>query len=64
MAKLKRESCCCGGNKKNPCKCMEKGIMKCSMTPPRCPCYSLLFAQRKAADELMKIDLKKMVFVI
>lgn len=59
MVKLKRDSCCCGGSKKNPCKCMEDGVMKCSMTPPRCPCYSLLHAQRKAADKLTK-----MVFVI
>jgi len=54
MAKLKRKSCCCGGNEKNPCKCMEDGVMDCSMSPPRCPCYKLLYNQRKAADNFTK----------
>jgi len=32
---LKRDSCCCGATKTNPCACMIQGIMKCSAT---CPC--------------------------
>jgi hypothetical protein len=55
---LKKDKCCCGATSKNPCKCMEIG-RQCSMTPPRCPCYKLLHAQKKAADKL-----SKMVFVL
>ena len=32
---LKRDSCCCGATKSNPCACMIQGVMKCSAT---CPC--------------------------
>ena len=32
---LKRDSCCCGATKSNPCACMIQGIMECSAT---CPC--------------------------
>ena len=43
--KLKREKCCCGGNKSTPCVCMLKGVMECSNTSPKCPCYRLLDKQ-------------------
>ena len=33
--KLKKDSCCCGATKKNPCECMYQGISPCSST---CPC--------------------------
>ena len=33
--KLKRESCCCGATKSNPCACMIQGVMQCDAT---CPC--------------------------
>ena len=32
---LKKDSCCCGATKSNPCACMIQGVMKCSAT---CPC--------------------------
>ncbi len=32
---LKRDSCCCGATKTNPCACMIQGVMECSAT---CPC--------------------------
>jgi len=32
---LKRDSCCCGATKSNPCACMIQGVMVCSAT---CPC--------------------------
>jgi len=32
---LKRDSCCCGATKSNPCACMIQGVMECSAT---CPC--------------------------
>ena len=32
---LKKDSCCCGATKSNPCACMIQGIMECSAT---CPC--------------------------
>lgn len=48
-----KDSCCCGATKQNPCECMKEGH-KCSMNPPRCPCYKLLNAQKKASKELSK----------
>ena len=32
---LKRDSCCCGATKSNPCACMIQGVMQCDAT---CPC--------------------------
>ena len=32
---LKRDSCCCGATKSNPCACMIEGVMECSGS---CPC--------------------------
>tara|TARA_R100001510_G_C7578282_1_gene152234 strand:- start:457 stop:687 length:231 start_codon:yes stop_codon:yes gene_type:complete len=52
---LKRKSCCCGGTKSIPCVCMLKGIMKCSMNEPKCPCYALLDKQKKKAKEVSKM---------
>jgi len=52
---LKRKSCCCGGTEKTPCVCMLKGVMKCSMKAPKCPCYSLLDKQKKAAKDIAKM---------
>lgn len=37
--KAKRESCCCGATKSSPCACMKKGVMNCSKSDPKCPCY-------------------------
>jgi hypothetical protein len=34
-AELKKDSCCCGATKSNPCACMIQGVMECSDT---CPC--------------------------
>ena len=42
MAELKRKKCCCGANEKNPCVCMKKGVMNCSKSEPKCPCYKAL----------------------
>ena len=36
---MKRESCCCGATKSSPCACMKKGVMNCSKSEPKCPCY-------------------------
>jgi len=51
--KLKKDKCCCGGNKSTPCVCMIQGN-DCSMTAPKCPCYALLDKQK---------NIKKMVGV-
>ena len=32
---LKKDSCCCGATKSNPCACMIQGVMECNAT---CPC--------------------------
>lgn len=42
MVELKRKKCCCGANEKNPCACMKKGVMNCSKSEPKCPCYKEL----------------------
>ena len=47
MAELKKKDCCCGATEKNPCACMKKGIMKCSMKDPMCQCYKDLKKQGK-----------------
>lgn len=39
---LKKDSCCCGATKKNPCECMYEGVMNCSATSPMCPCYKAI----------------------
>ena len=42
--KLKKDKCCCGGNKATPCLCMIQGN-QCSAKAPKCPCYKLLDKQ-------------------
>jgi len=42
---LKRDSCCCGATKSNPCACMKEGVMNCSASKPKCPCYSAKAAE-------------------
>jgi hypothetical protein len=44
--KLKKESCCCGATKKNPCVCMVLGS-DCSAKKPMCACYRLKGIQQK-----------------
>ena len=39
---LKKDSCCCGATKSNPCACMYQGVMSCSAKAPKCPCYKAL----------------------
>jgi hypothetical protein len=53
--KLKRKSCCCGGTEKTPCVCMMKGIMECSATSPKCPCYALLDKQKNKMKQMKKM---------
>lgn len=36
--KLKKDSCCCGATKKDPCECMYNGN-KCNANNPMCACY-------------------------
>jgi len=36
--KLKKDSCCCGATKKDPCECMYNGD-KCNANNPMCACY-------------------------
>ena len=54
MAELKKKECCCGATEKNPCACMKKGIMKCSVKDPMCQCYKDLKKQGKHPDDLKK----------
>jgi len=53
--KLKRKSCCCGADEKTPCVCMMKGVMKCSMSEPKCECYALIEKQKKALRKMVRI---------
>lgn len=46
---LKKDSCCCGATKSNPCACMYQGVMSCSAKAPMCACYKAL-AEKKGAD--------------
>ena len=46
MAKVKKTSCCCGATKDTPCVCMIQGN-ECSMTEPKCACYSLIDKQKE-----------------
>ena len=41
---LKKDSCCCGATKSNPCACMIQGVMECNAT---CPCS----LEKKGAEE-------------
>ena len=50
---LKKDSCCCGATKSNPCACMYEGIMSCSAKTPMCACYKEL-AAKKGAEIMMK----------
>ena len=52
--KLKKDKCCCGGNKKIPCVCMIQGN-QCSATSPKCPCYSLLDKQKKSLKKMVGV---------
>jgi len=45
---LKKDSCCCGATKSNPCACMYQGVMSCSAKAPMCACYKAL-AEKKGA---------------
>jgi len=66
-AELKKDSCCCGATKSNPCACMIRGITECDAT---CPCslekkgveaswyddehiHALQYALREYASNLM-----------
>ena len=46
---LKKDSCCCGATKSNPCACMYQGVMSCSAKAPMCACYKEL-AEKKGAE--------------
>ena len=46
---LKKDSCCCGATKSNPCACMYQGVMSCSAKAPMCACYKAL-AEKKGAE--------------
>ena len=56
---LKRDSCCCGATKSNPCACMIKGVMECSAVEPKCPCYAAKDAESFSADDFEPIDWNK-----
>ena len=53
-AELKRDSCCCGATKSNPCACMIKGVMDCSAVEPKCPCYAAKDAESFEAPREME----------
>ena len=48
-SELKKESCCCGADKENPCACMFTGA-DCSAKEPMCQCYKDL-AEAKSAED-------------
>lgn len=58
MSNLKRKKCCCGATEKNPCACMKKGVMNCSKSEPKCPCYKALDLKKafNGAWTIMKAD--------
>lgn len=47
-SELKKDSCCCGADKENPCACMFTGA-DCSAKEPMCQCYKDL-AEAKSAE--------------
>ena len=56
---IKKDSCCCGATKKNPCACMYEGVMKCSPNSPKCPCYKgISFEAQNRYETGVKINRK------
>jgi len=61
--KLRKKSCCCGADIKNPCACMKDGVMTCRADEPKCPCYAaktevkeaVVFAPRKPTGIVDKV---------
>ena len=50
---LKKDSCCCGATKSNPCACMYQGVMSCSAKAPMCACYKALEKNAEYDEEDM-----------
>lgn len=49
-SELKKDSCCCGADKENPCACMFTGA-DCSAKEPMCQCYKDLAEVKDAEND-------------